>query len=425
MVTRSLRIIQGVVYLLVSTCIAYLLASQFIDDVTGLLLRTDIPLGKMLAAGSWAVAGIMLLGFAINLLYLFIIIVLFSWCFHAAKSGWELLRFSSEEEYYHTYMQSLVEGVRKGLRHPVQYIKNRQFFIYSVVFLLATGSVKFYHFYLYGGPIHELKTLQDCNLCPQMVVIPAGEFTMGASVSGWKESDRALPQRRVVIPKAFAVGKYEVTWGQYKQCLKEEFCSYIPKYYPKPDDFPVSHLGYADSLKYIAWLSKKTGQDYRLPSEAEWEYFARAGTEANYYWGNEYRAGYATNRVLLTRDPRSPNRHPKITTAGAYKPNRFGLYDIAGSAAEWTQDCWHDNYEKAPLTSVAWLDTDGGDCDRRVVRGGHANSTIQKQSLWVRTRIQVSNVPPGNPRVMRYANDGTPIDFDRIWKFGLRVVRDL
>ncbi|MGH7847789.1 MAG: formylglycine-generating enzyme family protein [Candidatus Binatia bacterium] len=198
---------------------------------------------------------------------------------------------------------------------------------------------------------------------PEMVVIPAGKFRMG-DIQG-KHGKDELPVHQVNFQKAFAASKYEITFAQY-----DEFAKATGRELPDDEGWgrgrqPVIYVSWSDSVAYAKWLSGQTGKRYRLPTEAEWEYVARGGTETIYWWGNEIKPGVA-NCIGCG----SPWENKKPAPVGSFKPNQFGLYDTAGNVAERVQDCWHENYEGAPTDGSAWEEKNGGDCDRLVIRGG-------------------------------------------------------
>ena len=202
---------------------------------------------------------------------------------------------------------------------------------------------------------------KDCDICPEMVVVPGGTFNMGSPESEEDRNKDEGPQHQVTI-QSFAMGRYEVTFEQWDACVADGGCSTTPR-----DERwgrgkrPVINIGWNDAREYIAWLKEKTGEPYRLPSEAEWEYAARAGTETPFWTG----AMIIIDRANYVRNVE------KTTEVGAYAANAFGLHDTAGNVSEWVEDCWHGNYEGASEDSSAWLK---GDCIGRVVRGGSWNS---------------------------------------------------
>ena len=202
------------------------------------------------------------------------------------------------------------------------------------------------------------QVFKDCDECPEMVVIPVGSFVMGGS----KKSEQ--PQHRVTVPR-FAMGKYAVTFDEY-----EAFADSTGKNLPEDRGWgrgnrPVINVTWDDAQAYAEWLSLHTGKRYRLPSEAEWEYSARAGTKWKYWWGDDI---HQDGKVWANCDGcGSEWDKEKTAPVGSFAINPFGLYDTAGNAWEWLEDCWHDTYVNAPVNGSAWL---GGDCDQRVIRGG-------------------------------------------------------
>jgi formylglycine-generating enzyme required for sulfatase activity len=206
-----------------------------------------------------------------------------------------------------------------------------------------------------GGEPKAPTVFRDINdepWCPELVVISPGTFMMGYEESG---------QHEVRIDHRFAVGRYPVTFEEY-----DFFHTKKGRGLPNDQDWgrgrrPVIDVSWEDAKAYVAWLTKKTDQPYRLLSEAEWEYAARAGTATRYWWGD---------------DPPTPeqanfgNNVGKTREVGSYPANPWGLHDMNGNVWEWVEDCWHESYEGAPSDGSAWLEKDGGDCSRRVLRGG-------------------------------------------------------
>lgn len=203
---------------------------------------------------------------------------------------------------------------------------------------------------------------RECAQCPEMVVIPAGEFTMGSPESEAGHEKDEGPQRRVAIARPFAVGKYEVTFGEWDACVAAAGCAHKPDEEWGRDRQPVINVSWHDAQAYVSWLSKKSGKHYRLLSEAEWEYAARAGTTTRYPWGDE--AG--TNRANFIGSG-SQWSGKQTAPVGSFAANRFGLHDMIGNVWEWVQDCYHDSYKGVPADGRAW-ETD--DCAQRVLRGG-------------------------------------------------------
>ena len=204
------------------------------------------------------------------------------------------------------------------------------------------------------------KEFQDCAFCPQMVVVPAGSFTMGGESEG--------PRHRVTIRQRFAVGKYEVTFAEWDACVKAGGCGNHRagdrNWGRSPR--PAINVSWRDARSYVRWLRQLTGQPYRLLSEAEWEYAARAGTRTAYPWGVAAGRNRANCKGCGSRwDGR------KTAQVGTFPVNSFGLRDMHGNAREWVEDCWHSSYRGAPADGSAW--TEGGDCRRRVLRSGSWN----------------------------------------------------
>ncbi len=181
-------------------------------------------------------------------------------------------------------------------------------------------------------------------------------------------SDRGHPEERpthtVTLPKPFAIGVYEISVQEWDACLREEACQLAPDTHSDLT-LPMSNLSWDDTRQYVEWLTRKTGNDYRLPSEAEWEYATAAGTKSRFWWGDEVGKSNANCNDCGSRwDGKSP------APVGSFKPNPFGLFDVHGNLWEWTQDCVNRSYEGAPTDGTAWM---RGDCLGRMLRGGAWN----------------------------------------------------
>jgi len=280
-------------------------------------------------------------------------------------------------------------------------------------------------------------SFRDCAACPEMVAIPSGQFVMGAAPG--EEAREALPeefrhrsepQRRVVVP-GFAAGRYEITRAQYRAFAADtrhagQGCffwngddwemdaarDWRDPGYPQGDDHPVTCVSWNDATLYAQWLSARTSKRYRLLTEAEWEYAARAGTTTARYWGDDPNAScaYANGGDVsaLRQVPGAINwpvancddGHAHTAPVGSYRANAFGLHDMLGNAWEWTQDCWNANHASAAEDAGAGA---GGDCQLRVVRGGSWDDT----PALVRAAYRV-----GSPVVIR------------VYGRGFRVARD-
>jgi sulfatase modifying factor 1 len=236
--------------------------------------------------------------------------------------------------------------------------------------------------------------LEDGSEGPAMVVIPAGEFWMGSEKSSDAEAyDDEVPRHRVVIARPFAVGRYAVSVGEfgrfvhsssYRTEADRDGNSYLwdskasdwkkasgvnwqhdAQGQTAADDLPVLHVSWNDAQAYCEWLAEQTGKPYRLPTEAEWEYAARAGTDTRYWWGDKVGKGHANCDGCNSRWGGK-----NVAPVGSFKANDWGLYNMLGNAWEWVEDCWHESYKGAPEDGSVWPEADGGDCARRVIRGG-------------------------------------------------------
>ena len=233
--------------------------------------------------------------------------------------------------------------------------------------------------------LEVFETFRDCAFCPEMVVVPPGTFTMGSPESEEFRGAVEGPQHSVTIGAPFAVGVYEVTFAEWDACVQMGGCRYTPadRHWGR-ERRPVLYVSWEDAQAYVSWLSGLTGQPYRLLSEAEWEYVARAGTATARYWGEDVSelcryangagGGPRARSFRGLRFSRGSGSEPPCNDGyggtapvGSFAPNAFGLYDVLGNVSEWTQDCWNDSYAGAPTDGSAW---ESGDCDRRVLRGG-------------------------------------------------------
>ena len=254
-----------------------------------------------------------------------------------------------------------------------------------------------------GATAAAPRTLRDCSSCPQMVVVPAGEFLMGSPETERNRGKDEGPQRKIIISKPFAVGKFEITFAEWDACQADGGCPAQPL-----DEgwgrgrHPVINVTWVDAGQYAAWLSSKTGKSYRLLSEAEWEYAARAGTVTPFSFGetiNYGQSNYDANFVY--NGGHGGIYRQKTMDAGSFKANAFGLNDMHGNVWEWVGDCYKDTYKDAP--------TDGSpviapDCKLHVLRGGSWNY---------------------HPKALRSAyRYATPPDI-RLNNAGFRIARDL
>jgi len=236
-------------------------------------------------------------------------------------------------------------------------------------------------------------SLKDGTAGPLMVRLPAATFDMGSPGSSRHADER--PRHSVDVEK-FAISKYEITFVEYDKYITATGKKPPEDLYMDRATHPVIYVTWDDAYYYVKWLSKQTGQKYRLPSEAQWEYAAGTGKRSPFWWGfkEEPKRAHCFG-CGSGLDPRKPT---KIGTFGA---NEFGLYDTAGNVAEWVHDCWHDNYNNAPTDDQVW---EGGDCAYRVARGGSYGS------------------PPQSIRHAKRDKFKSDSAYDHI---GIRVVREL
>jgi serine/threonine-protein kinase PpkA len=216
---------------------------------------------------------------------------------------------------------------------------------------------------------------------PAMVIIPSGSFIMGN-----KNSSSTAPERRVYIEQPFAVSQYEITFSDY-----EKFARATNNKTPNHNGWgkgsrPVINVSWEKATDYAAWLKKVTGKKYRLLSESEWEYIARAGSTSDYWWGNE-KVGDKANCRRGCDTQHTTFFNTKTTPVGFYKPNPFKLYDTAGNVAEWVQDCYVDHYLGAPKNTSA---VSKKYCQQRSVRGGSVKTTEKTLTSFARDKRQTN-----------------------------------
>jgi formylglycine-generating enzyme required for sulfatase activity/class 3 adenylate cyclase len=190
-------------------------------------------------------------------------------------------------------------------------------------------------------------------LTPEMIPIPGNSFAMGSN-----DDSSERPIHRVTI-KPFAIGKFPVTVREWNQCVAAKACSYVAT---GKEEAPVTNISWDDTQEFIRWLSQVSQRMFRLPSEAEWEYAARGGTQTKYWWGDQPQPDMANCKGCGgVYDPSQPLK------VGSFRANPLGLYDMGGSVDQWVQDCWHKDYQGVPSDGSAWLDKT---CASRVIRSG-------------------------------------------------------
>ena len=243
---------------------------------------------------------------------------------------------------------------------------------------------------LLRGPV----SFRDCDAhCPQMALIPPGKFLMGSEPSEKETKVNEKPRHAVEIAYSFSVGVYEVTYEDWEACVNEGGCSSMPldeHESSRDKKLPVTHVTWHEAKGYTDWLSGRTGLDYRLPSEAEWEYVARADTTSLFHTGQvitseqaNYDGRYDWRRSgVLTSDI----YRGRTLEVGSFEANPFGLHDIHGNVSEWTLDCYNSHYDGAPEDGRAW---NTGNCARRAVRGG----SWRDKPLDIRSARRHANAP--------------------------------
>lgn len=187
---------------------------------------------------------------------------------------------------------------------------------------------------------------------PEMIAIRGGSFAMGSN-----DDPTERPVHQVTI-KPFSIGKYPVTVQEWNECAAAKACGFTAS---GKDDAPVSNVSWIDAKQYVDWLAQATKKPYRLPSEAEWEYAARGGTQTKYWWGDKLQPGMAGCKDCGELAADQPAK------VGSFKPNPFGLYDMGGGIDQWVADCWHRTYQGAPSDGSAWT---SADCSAHVLRSG-------------------------------------------------------
>jgi formylglycine-generating enzyme required for sulfatase activity/class 3 adenylate cyclase len=188
---------------------------------------------------------------------------------------------------------------------------------------------------------------------PEMIPLRAGTFAMGSS-----DDPSERPVHQVTI-RPFSISKFPVTVQEWNACFAAKACGFEAT---GKDDAPVTNVSWSDAKQFVAWLAEATRKAYRLPSEAEWEFAARGGTQTKYWWGDQLQPGMAN-----CKDCASVATAGQPEKVGSFKPNPFGLYDMGGNIDQWVEDCWHKNYQGAPTDGSAWA---GNDCTAHVLRSG-------------------------------------------------------
>ena len=205
-----------------------------------------------------------------------------------------------------------------------------------------------------AAPVTQPTTQPAASVrAPETIPLRGGSFTMGSN-----EENSEKPVHQVTI-KPFAMGKFPVSVQEWNACAAAKACGFVAA---GKDDAPVTNISWSDAKQYVAWLAETTKKPYRLPTEAEWEYAARAGTQTKYWWGDQFQPGMVNCKNCS--DIATAEQPIKV---GSFKPNPFGLHDMGGGVDQWVEDCWHKNYQGAPADGSAWVE---GDCASHVIRSG-------------------------------------------------------
>ena len=217
-------------------------------------------------------------------------------------------------------------------------------------------------------------SFKECDVCPEMVVVPKGSFMMGTPITEIDRSKGEDPLHRVTFARPFAVGRFTISFDEWDACLADGGCKE-----EKGDDkgfgrgrMPAQGITFELAKSYLAWLSRKVGRTYRLPSESEREYFTRAGSTTAFWFGNTISSQNANYRASTPygNGPRGEDSKGPVVV-DSYAPNPFGIYQVHGNVWEWTEDCYNKRYtEDTPTDGAPWLE---GDCTKRMARGGTWN----------------------------------------------------
>jgi formylglycine-generating enzyme required for sulfatase activity len=216
-------------------------------------------------------------------------------------------------------------------------------------------------FISWAGSLSAQEIFRDCPNCPEMVALPTGSFFMGRA----NGLENEKPPQKITLAKRIAISRYEVTFDEWEICVAAKACrGGLDDHGWGKGRQPVINMNFAEAEGYAKWLSQLTGKNYRLPSEAEWEYAARAKSKTAYWWGDEPGRGKAN-----CRECGPPADGHRALPVGIYPPNPFGLFDMNGNIWEWTADCWQDNHNGASADGASRVSA-GAACISRVIRGG-------------------------------------------------------
>lgn len=304
-----------------------------------------------------------------------------------AAVAWNAIKETKDAKVVEEYLGQFKEGIfaalaRSRLRSLTQEKEQKVAGLFPVPPKLTIDKVK-------AG-----EELQDCDQCPRLVVVPAGKFTMGSAAGEKGHNKNEGPQRQVIIASPFAVSKHEISFDEWEACGLEGGCN---GYKPKDSGWgrgrrPVIHVSWDDAKAYVQWLRDKTGKPYRLLSEAEWEYAARGGTTGAFAFGSGINTQQANfDASVVTGKQSEATYRGKTVEVGSFTPNPYGLNDMHGNVMEWVEDCWNADHTGAPADGSPR----GGDCSRRVLKGGawyYESAYLRsaaRQSYPAKTRLNV------------------------------------
>ena len=263
---------------------------------------------------------------------------------------WDSIKTSQHVDDYQAYLQAYPKGRFAGLaRTRIERMRAGRALAPAETPAVSNNEVT-----RTQAPVE----IRDCALCPPLIALSAGGFTMGSN----NDDPSERPAFQVSIVNGFAIGRYEITVSQWNACVAASGCPKIVEIVGRPEATPVRDVSWDDAQAYVLWLGRLTGKHYRLPTEAEWEYAARGGSKTRYWWGDRMATGKAN-----CRECGPPWTADAPAKSGSFAANPFGLYDMNGSVWEWVSDCWHASYQRSPSDGRSW---DEPQCRVRVLRGG-------------------------------------------------------
>lgn len=326
----------------------------------------------------------------------------------------QFLRLSHER--FRSEVQALVEAIRAKLGAAPAPARPKRSFTWRIPAGLAALALLGVAGYVAWqavtappdpGGTPDLASFRECETCPEMIAIPAGSYMMGSAPDDPYRSDSEGPQRRMTIPK-FALGRTELTRLEYDACADVGACAPLPRFGPTSPGDPATHIRWVDAQAYVAWLNTKVpGEPYRLPSESEWEYAARAGETTVFPWGGAPDRAYGNlgREVCCIGHAEGPDKWKGVAPVAQLKPNPWGLHDMFGNLSEWMQDVYESDLSEGPTNGDPYFwEGDNRWARRHVLKGG-----------------DYSDRPWQTRPAARQSND-------REWvmgSYGMRVARDM